>query len=71
MGLGAKKVFKDENMYGVKGHLIEINNSTKIKGIFGFKHQGEPVKMYCFDDKILLGLTKEYSDTNEVNPKLA
>jgi hypothetical protein len=29
-----------------------------MKGIFGFKHQGQPVKLYCFDDKILVGLTK-------------
>lgn len=24
LGLSSKKVFKDENVYGVKGHLIEL-----------------------------------------------
>lgn len=38
MGLGSKYIFNDKNVYGVKGHLLEMENSTKIKGIYGFKH---------------------------------
>lgn len=57
-------------MYGVKGHLIEYSNPTKIKGIYGFVFEGQPVKFYCFDNKILLGLTKEDSDNTEVNKEL-
>lgn len=58
LGLGSKNVFGDENMYGIKGHLLEIKNSTQIKAIFGFKFKNDPLKLYCFDDKILIGLTK-------------
>lgn len=58
MGLGSKVIFKDNLVYGVKGHLIEIENSSKIRGIYGFKHENGPVKLYCFEEKILIGLTK-------------
>jgi hypothetical protein len=49
MGLGSKKIFGDEKLEGLKGYLIEFNNSTKIKGNFSFKWMNEWVKLYCFD----------------------
>lgn len=57
-GLGSKHIFNDQNLYGVKGYLLEFENPTKIKGIYGFLFEGKPVKMYCLEDKILVGLTK-------------
>jgi hypothetical protein len=36
MGLESKRIFGDEKVYGLKGYLIEYNNTTKIKGVFGF-----------------------------------
>ncbi len=47
-----------------------MENSTKIKGIYGFKHENGPVKLYCFDEKILIGLTKEDKEDLEINHKL-
>jgi hypothetical protein len=58
LGFGSKKLFGDDKIYGLKGYMIEYNNSTKIKGIFGFLWNNQPVKLYCFDEKILIGLTK-------------
>jgi hypothetical protein len=36
LGLSSKRIFGDEKVKGVKGYLIEYNNSTKIKGVFSF-----------------------------------
>lgn len=36
LGLGCKKLFNDGNIYGVKGHLVELKNTTGWRGVYGF-----------------------------------
>jgi hypothetical protein len=70
LGVAAKHIFGDNNVRGLKGYLIEYKNETKIKGVIGFQINSEPIKLYCFDDKILVGLTKEEKDDMKVDYKV-
>ena len=69
LGFGSKKIFGDENVYGTKGHLLEFSNPLKIKEYLCFKYNGG-LKFYCFDDKVLVGITSEQVENQEINPKM-
>lgn len=69
LGLNSKLLFKDNNVYGVKGHLIELANTTGIKGVFGFECDDGELGMYCFKDKILIGFSQEPNEQVTIDEK--
>ena len=56
LGLSSKYVFNDEKVYGKRGHLIEMENTAGLKGVYGFPNS---VDLYCFEEKILIGFSSD------------
>lgn len=67
LGLNSKFLFNDDKVYGVKGHLVELANTTGLKGVLGFEFDEGELGMYCFKDKILIGLSRENNEKVTIN----
>ena len=39
LGFGSKKVFNDDEVYGLKGHILEFANETNAKDIICLKYK--------------------------------
>lgn len=68
IGLGARAVFGDAKMKGIKGHLIEFRNPDPEKYDFLMKANigKQIVTYYMHDSRIILGLTREAVDDCKV-----
>ena len=58
MGLGSKYIFGDQDIYGVRGTLLEFDNSLQNNGMIAVNFEDEYLQLYSFKDKILVGLTR-------------
>lgn len=68
IGLGAREVFGDSKMKGIKGHLIEFRNNNPEKYDYLMKANigKQVVTYYMHDSRIILGLTRESVDDCKV-----
>lgn len=57
LGMGAGKVFGDQNMQGKKGHLLVFNNPDRLNYLLTTKLGNEQVTVYTVDDRVMVGLT--------------
>lgn len=43
LGFSSKKLFGDNNLYGLKGHLLEFANPQGIEQFICIKHNNKPI----------------------------
>lgn len=69
-GLGSKELFGDNEMKGIKGHLLEFRNENPAKfNYFLRANVGRQfVNYYMHDTRIILGLTREAVEDSRVDP---
>jgi hypothetical protein len=71
MGLGSKKVFKDDNLQGIKGSVIYFKNTTNVKDYYGVEnYQNEKFSILSTPKYNVLGVTKSYDKVDEKEDKL-
>lgn len=70
-GLGSRTLFKDTQMKGVKGHLVEYRNPDpqRYNCIITANFGKQIVDYYMHDSRILLGFTEEDTDNCIVEQK--
>ncbi len=63
-GLASRRLFKDEQLRGVKGHLLEYSNPdpSKYNCFFSANVGKQAIDYYIHGSRILLGLTEEDTD---------
>ena len=66
LGYSSKKIFNDSFVYGTKGHILVFTNPNKVKEFICLKHLDRSIKFYCFPDKVLVGLSSQISDNNQI-----
>ena len=71
LGLANKYIFGDQDIYGVKGTLLEFENNSPMLGVFYFDLKApQGLMLHCFKEKVLVGLTREDSEDVKVSPQI-
>ena len=67
LGFANKKIFGDSKIYGIKGHLLEFENTYRIPQFICMKFNNSNVHFYCHDDKLFVGQSSEENETYDMN----
>lgn len=65
MGVFSKKIFKDDNLYGVKGSMIYYKNVNNMKDVYQVSiGPDQELLMMPYFDVVAIGVTKSFNPIN-------